>query len=79
MAVRLTPQEVADIIESFLNSTGGPWDWDEFCSVRIEDPGLDAIRIRCVEMHDEDPLPGHYCGPTGVEMMRGFVRSLRTT
>ena len=77
MAVRLTPEEVADIIEAFLNRTGGRWDWDDFCSIRIKDPALDAIRIKCVDLHEEDPYSGQYCGPVGLAMMRGFVTSLR--
>jgi hypothetical protein len=58
MAVRLTPTEVADIIEAFLKGTDGRWDWDDFCSSRITDPALDAIRVRCVDLHDEDPYLG---------------------
>jgi hypothetical protein len=78
MAVRLTPEEVADIIETFLDGTGGRWDWDDFCSIRIKDPDLDAVRRRCVDLHEEDPYPAaQYCGPAGLEIMRGFVTALR--
>jgi hypothetical protein len=75
--VRLTREEVADIIEAFLNGTGGRWDWDDFCSIRIKDPDLDAIRRRCADLHEEDPYPAQYCGPAGVEIVRGFVAALR--
>jgi hypothetical protein len=77
MAVHRTPHEVADIIEKFLDGTGGRWDWDDFTSMRIKDPALDAIRRKCTALYDEDPFPGKYCGPTGVETMRAFIASLR--
>lgn len=77
MAVRRTPQEVADVIDRFLNGTGNRWDWDDFCSLRIEDAALDAVRLQCVDLHDEDPHPFHYCGPAGIEELRRLVSSLR--
>jgi len=43
--MRRTRDEVADYIENFLNGNGGPWDWDDFTSVRIDDPELDQVRI----------------------------------
>jgi hypothetical protein len=66
MAVKLTPAEVAEEIRSFLAGSGGPWDWDDFCCVRIEDPRLDAIRLRCVSIRDEYPPVGPgYCSDAG--------------
>ena len=47
MAVHRTPHEVANIIEKFLDGTGGDWEWDDFTSLRIKDPALEAIRIKC--------------------------------
>ena len=77
MAVRRTQQEVADIIERFVDGTGSRWDWDDFCSLQIEDATLDALRLKCIGLHDEDPHPVHYCGPAGIELLRGLVSSLR--
>ena len=79
MSVRRSRAEVADIIERFLDGTGGQWDWDDFCSVRIKDPELDAIRLRCAKLSAEDPHPHHYCGAVGIDVMRGFVNNLRKT
>jgi hypothetical protein len=73
----MTRAAVADVIEQFLDGTGGEWDWDDFCSVRIADPELDAIRIRCISFHDEHPSPKGYCSPEGYEVMRGLVKALR--
>jgi hypothetical protein len=77
MAVHRTPGEVAEIIENFLNGTGHAWDWDDFCSLRIDDSALDAVRIRCVAIRDEDPHPTQYCGPVGMRSLSAMVFSLR--
>jgi len=42
-----TPEEVADIIEKFLDGSGGEWDWDDFTSITIKDAYLDGIRCKC--------------------------------
>ena len=52
MGIKYTRAEVADIIEQFVDGTGGRWDWDDFTSTKIADPELDAIRVRCIELHD---------------------------
>jgi hypothetical protein len=77
MAVRFSRAEVADITEQFLNGTGGDLDWDDFTSLRIEDPALNAIRLRCVGLYDDAARPGHYCGPEGFAEMRQMVEKLR--
>ena len=40
----LTPRDVEAYLRDFLEGTGGHWDWDDFTSVKITDPSLDAIR-----------------------------------
>src|SRR5437763_12133300 len=44
--VHYTREEVADIIEAFINGTGGPHDWDDFCTFPLDDIALDQIRER---------------------------------
>ncbi len=39
-----TAEEVAGFIRDFIEGTGGAWDWDDFISVSIKDPRLEAIR-----------------------------------
>lgn len=76
-AVRRTRTEVAGIIERFLEGAGGLSNFDDFCSVRIADPELDAIRIRCSRFHTGDRKSGRYSGPAALDMMRTFVKALR--
>jgi hypothetical protein len=40
-----TPAEVAGFIRDFLEGRGGEWDWDDFTSVPLVDPKLEAIRL----------------------------------
>jgi hypothetical protein len=37
---------VVETIRAFLDGTGGDWDWDDFISCSLRDPGLDRIRVR---------------------------------
>jgi hypothetical protein len=48
--VRRTNLEVADIIEAFVEGTGRDWDWDDFCSLKIEN------RTRCNSIEVHQPL-----------------------
>jgi hypothetical protein len=79
MRVQRSRAEVADIIEQFLDGTGGKWDWDDFCSFGIADPYLDSLRIQCCELQSTLPAetPGHYCNQAGFQVMRNLVAELR--
>ena len=74
-----TRLEVATILENFVEGRGGPRDWDDFIFLTIEDPELDAIRGRCDGLDFEFPREqaGHFCGPGGIEVIRGFISRLR--
>ena len=75
----MQPEEVADVIESFLDGTCGRWDWDDFISVPLSNSQLNEIRVRCAGLPDRFPPTeaGYYCGPEGFEVMRALVRELR--
>lgn len=53
--MRRNAKEVARFIENHVSGTEGPHDWDNFTSIPIADPRLNAIRLRCVELDDEHP------------------------
>jgi len=48
--VRHSATEVVSVLKSLLNGTTGSREWAYFISVRIEDPRLESIRKRCVEL-----------------------------
>ena len=39
-----TAGEVETYLRKFLDGADGAWDWDDFTSIKITDPELDAIR-----------------------------------
>ena len=75
-----TPEEVANTIEGFVNGTGDQWAWDDFISIRLSDPEMEAVRQRCVSIRDEFPPsdPRAYCSDAGLGLMRQIVQDLRT-
>ena len=76
--MKRTPEEVARIIEGFINGTGKQWDWDGFTSIRLDDPELEAMRQKIVSLPVEFPPsnPKDYCREAGIEKMREMVRDL---
>ena len=68
-----TPGEVAGYIGDFLDGTGGEWDWDDFISVPITDPRLEAIRQEARGVY----LPANEGGKQKLEELKLRARSLR--
>jgi hypothetical protein len=75
MATNRTRDEVADIIEGFMDDQSNPWAWDDFISFRIADPDLDKIREACNAL-PPGPL-GQYTNAQGLATLRAFVVALR--
>ena len=67
------------MIEGFVNGTGDQWAWDEFISLRLSDPELEAVRQKCVAIRDQFPPtdPKAYCSEAGLAAMRQIVQDLR--
>ena len=77
---KVTREEVAKTIENFVSGSGGPWDWDDFISVRIADEELEAIRIECLRTQSEYPGgPNQWCNERGLEVLRGLAKQIRST
>jgi len=54
-SVDRTPDDVVGFLRDFLDGTGGEWDWDEFESVPITDPELEALRRRAARAAPPNP------------------------
>ena len=77
---RLGRQDVAHILEEFLEGRGGPWDWDDFISVgKVADERLKQIQRHVNLLSEECPpeTPGEYCSEQGREVIRRFIAELR--
>jgi hypothetical protein len=74
-----TREEVARILEDFVSSRGNAWAWDDFLCFAMEDDELESVRARCVGLDSEFPAieRGYFCGPDGLEIIRGYVKQLR--
>ena len=79
---KLSNQEVAQILEDFLEGRGSRWAWDDYTlGMSFEDKHLEDIRIRCVGLSKEFPPsnPNEYCNEQGRDVLRGFIKQLRTS
>ena len=75
----MTKTEVAKCLEDFLRGRGGGWDWDDFLSIRIKDPAIERIRLRCASLPESYPpeSPGQYCNQEGLAVLRSLLADLR--
>src|SRR5579862_3974791 len=67
------PNEVVGYISDFLKDTGGEWDWDDFTSVPITNPALEAIRAEAVMVD----LPLDSAGQIKLESLLLRAKSLQ--
>lgn len=76
---KVTRSEFADAIRAFLEGRGGPYDWDDFLSGRIEDPVLEELRGKCSELPETHPSGNRrrYCSESGLRWLEQVERELR--
>jgi len=67
----LKPEDVENYLRDFLDGRGGAWDWDDFTSIPITDPTLDAIREQAAYV--QLPLDGS--GRATLEQLLQQVRA----
>lgn len=60
-----------DVLTGMVEGTVGPYDWDDFISIKSKDRFLDAVRI--TSGHTRDIFPpeadGEYTNPVGLEVL----------
>ncbi len=71
---------VADALESFTSGTDTFDEWKDFTTNPQEDPELEALRQRCINLPREFPPtgPNEYCNPKGMKFLEACIRDLRT-
>jgi hypothetical protein len=76
--MKRTKEEVLQEIEKFLSGSGGAYDWDDFTSIRIDDPELEKIRAFCGDLPELYPPTGRqYCAEEGMNQLRKIASDLR--
>ena len=77
--MKMTKAEAAKYIEDFLLGRGGAWDWDDFISIRLNNPELENVRLRCGSLPESYPpeKPGQYCNEEGLAILKALLARLR--
>jgi hypothetical protein len=78
----LTRNQVAQILEDFIEGRSGPDSWDGFTQGRpLEDEGLERIRSRCAGLSEEFPPDDGkaYCNENGLQVIRDYIVQLRAS
>jgi len=78
--LQLSRQDVAKILEDFLEGKGRAFDWDDFISgPPITDCSLEEIRVRSSGLCEEFPpdTPNKYCSEQGIQILRDYIKQLR--
>jgi FPC/CPF motif-containing protein YcgG len=71
-------QEIREQLQEIVDGRNR-WALDDFTSSgSFKDPRFEAIRQRVEQLDVEFPResPGEYCGPKGIEVIRGYIREL---
>ena len=75
----MSKEEVAVVIENFVEGKSKDPEWDDFLSISQKDPYLDRVRDICDSVHYDYPSGKEigYCSEQGYEVMRNLVKELR--
>jgi hypothetical protein len=66
-------EDVVGLLGDFIDGTGGDWDWDDFTSVPIMAPELEAIRLEAEFV----TLPVTSAGRDKLQELLAKARALR--
>ena len=71
-------KEVAATIESFLDGSGGRYDWDDLISMPRSDEVFQEVCRYCVSTGDLYPTKRGWCSDEGAAKLREFATLLRS-
>jgi hypothetical protein len=69
---------IADLIDRFLIGDVGPYEWDDFCSLRGRTPQSEALRTEIAGIGDDFSHPTHWCSEEGIARLRDIAKRLRS-
>lgn len=73
--------EIADVIDRFVDGTAGAWEWDDqFLGTKYDDPFLRYVQQRVLAISFEFPPgpAGGYTNAAGLEALKGLAQELRS-
>ena len=73
--------ELAAVIERFVDGTAAPWEWEEhFLTTKYEDPFLRHVQQRVLAVSFEFPAgaEGGYTSAEGLSVLRQLAGELRS-
>ena len=73
-------QECAKLIDSFLDGSCGDYDWDDFISIRSDDPEIQLIKDYCADssfLYPSDK-PGYWCNDRGTQKLARLSSLIKT-
>ena len=72
-------EDAATALEGFISGNLDQWGWDDFVSIKKDDPFLESIRLRCEDITFEYPSESkdQYCSDDGLAILRDIARSIR--
>ena len=75
----LTPEEVAKIIDSFVEGTDGPYDWDDYIHIPSRIPELEQIRKECEAIAKRFPsqIKTEWCSAEGLTELKLLANKAR--
>lgn len=70
----------ADLIERFVSGAVGPWEWDDFTSLRHRNPAVEALRREVTAVVDVFPRtrPTEWCSAEGVQRFIEIATRVRS-
>jgi len=78
MPERVDAQQMADVIDRFIDGTGGPYEWDDYFGTPYADARIEELRLECLRVQDQYPgKANEYCNAEGVHRLRQIAEALR--
>jgi hypothetical protein len=71
--------DAAELIESFVNGTCGPYDWDDFLEGSKKNAKLQEIREECERVEIDHParIEHEWCNDVGAQTLLAIAARLR--
>ena len=71
--------ELSSLIQRFLNGSVGPWEWDDFTSIKSKDPTIEHYRLAIVDIADRfpSPTPEQWASDAGLDELRQVAMKIQ--